>query len=220
MQLRSWDMGTSTYYIPYSACSIGRFVEFFVGRSEEREHLLVDGLQTKHQGQRGLGSMSYMEQVDPFETLEHPAHRRAVRWFPQLAGDRLSRGFESLAYAVLGQPVDQQTQHHHQAQGRNPLGLLHKDRGGQKQRILEKTEAPLHTLLVFVGLDQLLVGEQRGIEHVGSYQEGSFAPRLPRAGRLVHAEGGQDLPLDLVRRHILTATSGPPALGLHDEHAP
>src|SRR5262249_29791720 len=33
-----------------------------------------------------------------------------------------------------------------------------------------------HTVLVFVGLDQLLVGELRGIEHVGRYQEGGFAP--------------------------------------------
>ena len=84
-------------YCPLSARSIGRCVEFFVGGSEEGEHLLVDGLQTKHHGQRRLGSMSYVEQVDPFETLEHPAHRRAVSWSLQLAGNRLSCGFESLA---------------------------------------------------------------------------------------------------------------------------
>jgi hypothetical protein len=52
--------------------------------------------------------MSDVEQVDPLETLEHPAHRRAVSWLLQLAGDGLSRGSESLAQPVLGQLVPNQ----------------------------------------------------------------------------------------------------------------
>ena len=41
--------------------------------------------------------MADVEQVDPFETLEDPAHRRAISWLLELAGDGLSGGGELLA---------------------------------------------------------------------------------------------------------------------------
>ena len=68
-------------------------------------------------------------------------------------------------------------------------GFFDEDRGGQEERIFEEGEAPLHAVLLFVGLDEFVVGELRGIEHVGRDQEGGFAPRLPRDGRLVHGRG-------------------------------
>ena len=120
-----------------------------------------------------------------------------------------------LAQAVFGQAVDEQTQHHHQAERHDALGLLHEDRGGQKQRIFEESEAALHTVLLFVGPDELVVGELCGIEHIGRDQEGGFAPRLPgrrpprprlRVVRICHStwSGGASL----------RGASGPAVLGL------
>src|SRR5258708_6290164 len=117
----------------------------------------------------------------------------------------------------MGQPVDQQTQHQHQAEGRNPLRLLYKDRGGQKEGIFEKTEAALHTLLVFVGLEQLLVGELRGIEHVGSDEEGCLALHRTRDGLLVDDQRRGQLPRRAIGKRALAWSSRLTVLGMRDE---
>ena len=76
------------------------------------------------------------QQTDSFETLEDPAHRRPIRGFAELVGNRLSGGRQLLAQAVLCQPIDQQTQHHHQTERHDTFGLFHEHRGGEKERIL------------------------------------------------------------------------------------
>ena len=65
--------------------------------------------------------MADAKQIDPFETLEHPAHGRAIRWLLHLIGKGLASGCQLVAEAMLRQPVDQQAQHHHQAEGDDAL---------------------------------------------------------------------------------------------------
>jgi hypothetical protein len=157
-----------------SARSIGGFIEFFVSRLKEREHLLVDGLHPEHQRHDRAGSSAYVEEIDPFETLAHPPHGRASGRLGELAGDRLAGRGPLLAQPVFGQPIDQQTEHHHERERHEPLGLLDEEGGGQKQRILEKTEAALDAVLLLVGLDELLVRELGGVEDIGGDQEGGL----------------------------------------------
>ena len=87
--------------------------------------------------------MADVEQVDALEALEDPAHRRPIGRFVELIGNGLSGGRQLVAQAVLGEPIDQQTQHHHQTQRHDALGFFDKDRGGQKERILEETQSPV-----------------------------------------------------------------------------
>jgi len=89
-------------------------------------------------------------QANPFETLEHSAHGWPIGEFADLIGHRLGSSGQLLAQAVLCQPVDQQAQHHDQRERHDAARLLHKDRGSQKQRILEEGEAALYEQLVTV----------------------------------------------------------------------
>jgi hypothetical protein len=66
---------------------------------------------------------------------------------------------------VLGEPIVQQAQHHHQAQRDDALRLLHKVRGGQEERIFEEDEYPFRFMLVLVDLDQFVVGELRRVQN-------------------------------------------------------
>jgi hypothetical protein len=134
-----------------------------------------------------------VNQANAFETLEHPAQRRATSRLLGLTGHRLAGGHQSLVQPVLGEPVDQQAEQHHHAEGDGALLLLDEDRGGQKERILKEGEAPFHAALLFVRLEELLIGQLRGIEHIGDDQEGSLAPRLAgepgeQRGRVVRVE--------------------------------
>ncbi len=143
----------------------------------------MQGLQTEHQDGRGVGSVPDVEQIHVFEALEDPAHRRAIGRFLHLAGDRLSSGRELLAQTMLGQAVDEQTEHHDEAEGDDPFRFFHKDGGRQKQRILEKTEPALDTVLFFVRLNEFLVGELLLVEHIGGDEKGRFALHFARDRR-------------------------------------
>jgi len=103
-----------------------RFVELLVGRPEQGENLLVEGLETEHHSHRRIGSVANVQQINPFEALEDPAHRRAVGRFLDLVGDRLPSGRQLLAQSVLGEPIDEQAEHHHEAEGNNARGLPRK----------------------------------------------------------------------------------------------
>src|SRR5258708_36033280 len=94
---------------PLSARSLGRFVEFFIGRSEQGEDLVMEGLKTEYHGQRAAGSVPDVQQVHAFETLEAPAHRWTIRRFLQLIGHRLARGRQLLAQPMIRQPAAPQT---------------------------------------------------------------------------------------------------------------
>jgi len=50
----------------------------------------------------------------------------------------------------LGEGIDQQGQGHHHQQALDAAGLFDKQRGGEKQRIFEETEAPFGGTLSFV----------------------------------------------------------------------
>ncbi len=69
------------------------------------------------------------------------------------------------------EPIDKQTQDYTPASRDDPFRLLEEDREGQKERILEKTEATLHTALLFVGGHQFLVGKLCRVEHIGRDDE-------------------------------------------------
>jgi transposase len=152
-RLKRW--GEGGIWDLHSARSVGRFVELFVRGSEEREHLLVEGLQAEHHLHGWVGSLPDVEEVHAFKALEDPAHRRAVGRFLDLAGDRLSGGGELLTEPMLGQAVHQETEHHHQAEGDDAARLLDEDGRGQKQRILEEGESPFHAALIFVRLTHI-----------------------------------------------------------------
>src|SRR5262245_54620613 len=101
--------------------------------------------------------MPDVQELDALEALEHPAHGGAAGRLLELIWDRLASGDQLRAQAMFRQPIDEQAQHHHQTKGHETLGLLDEDGGGEKQRILEKTEATLHTVLLLVRLNELLV---------------------------------------------------------------
>jgi len=90
------------------------------------------------------------DQANAFKAVEDPARGGPISRFAELIGDRLSRGGELLAQAVLGELVDEEaqyhSQYHDQAQRHDPFGLFDEDRGGQKQRLLEEREAALDSL--------------------------------------------------------------------------
>jgi hypothetical protein len=67
------------------------------------------------------------DQTHAFKTLEDPAQCGAIGRLFELVGDGLASGGELLAHPVLGQPIDQQTEHHHQAERHNAGRLLHED---------------------------------------------------------------------------------------------
>jgi hypothetical protein len=92
---------------------MGRLVEVCASRSQEREHLLVDGLQPEHQRHRGARPVANMQELDPLKALEHPAHGRAIGRFVDLTGDPLSSGSQPLTQPMLRQAVDEQAEHHH-----------------------------------------------------------------------------------------------------------
>jgi hypothetical protein len=84
------------------------------------------------------------EEADPFEALEalealeDPAQGRPIGGFAHLVGDRLAGRRQLLAQPMFRQAIDQQTQHHHQAERHDALGVFHKDRRGQEQWIFQK----------------------------------------------------------------------------------
>ena len=155
-------------------------------RVPESSHLLMQRVQAgQFAMRRALGGLEHDRLTPSKHWKIQRMVGRSVGLF-ELVGDGLAGGGQLLTQAVFGQAVDEQAQHHDQAERHDPLGFLHEDRGGQKQRVFEETEAALHAVLVFVGVDELVVGELRRIEHIGRDQEGGFAPHLPRDGRRVH----------------------------------
>ena len=104
-----------------------RCIELLVSRPEQGEDLLVQRCQPEDErGGARIGSVPDVQQLDPLETLEHPAHGRPTRRLLDLVGDGLTRGRQLLAQAVFGQPIDEQAQHHDQAEGDDALGFPRK----------------------------------------------------------------------------------------------
>jgi hypothetical protein len=111
-----------------------------IGWAEQGKDLVVERrqVQDEHGWTRGRGDG---EAVDSLEALEDPAHGGAIGRLLDLVGDGLARGRELLAQAVLGQPIDQQAEHHHQTERDDALRFLQEDRGGQEERIFEEGKA-------------------------------------------------------------------------------
>src|SRR5215470_4754360 len=93
-------------------------------------------------------------------------------------------------------------------------GFFTKTEEARNSGSVQKTEAALHTVLFFVGPDELLVGKLARSEHIGRDEEGSFA--LHRAGdRLVgNADRRLDLPLCALGRCALAWASRSVLLGV------
>ena len=109
---------------------------------------------------------------------------------------------------MFGEAVDEEAEHHHEAERHDALGLLDKDGGGQKERVFEEGEATFHAVLLFVRLDQLLIGEQLGIEDVGGDQEARLAPRRALQRRRIECHRRLDLPDGAVGGGVLARASG------------
>src|SRR5260221_405317 len=78
---------------------------------------------------------SKSHETTPLEALEDPAPGGSSGRFAHLAGHRLLRRGELFAQAMFGESVHEQTQHHHPAQGDNPLRTRDEDGGGQEQGV-------------------------------------------------------------------------------------
>jgi hypothetical protein len=50
----------------------------------------------------------------------------------------------------------------------NPLRFRDCDRGGQEQRIFQKTKAALDPTLILVGRDQLMIRERLALQFIGA----------------------------------------------------
>jgi hypothetical protein len=57
-----------------------------------------------------------VQEINAFKTLENPAHRGAAGRFVDLIRKGLFRCHQLAAQQMLGQPIYQQTEHHHEAQ--------------------------------------------------------------------------------------------------------
>jgi hypothetical protein len=130
----------------------------------------------------------------PWQALEDPAHRWPIRGFAHLVGNRLAGRRQLLAQPMFRQAIDQQTQHHHQAEGDDALGFLDKDRRGEEQGIFQKSETPFYARLLFVGLDQLLIREDVRVQDVGGDQEARLTRCHTLQGRRIEGDPGLDLP--------------------------
>jgi len=160
-----------TYNLHSAVSSLG-FVEVLVRWSQ---HLFMQWLEPGNVLLRWPTWRSKSHETTPLEALEDPAHGGSSGRFAHLAGHRLLRRGELFAQAMFGESVHEQTQHHHPAQGDNPLRTRDEDGGGQEQGVFEETEAALHPVLFLVGVDQLLIREHRGVQDVGGDQEARLA---------------------------------------------
>ncbi len=124
------------------------------------------------------------------QNIGNPAHRGAVGRFVDLIGNGLVRCHQLATQQVLGQPIHQQTEHHHEAQGNHPLWLLDKHRGSQKKGIFEKTKPTLHASLLFIGRDHLFMRKALRVEDVGCHDEGRFLSGQNRHLLLIHLKLG------------------------------
>lgn len=68
-----------------------------------------------------------MQEIDALKTLEDPAHSRSRCGFVDLIREGLLSCHKPSAQTMLSETIDQQTQHHDEAQGCHPLRLLDKD---------------------------------------------------------------------------------------------
>ncbi len=115
--------------------------------------------------------------VDVFQKLEDPPESRAIRHSPQLVGEPLFEGGESLPETFLGQSIDQEG-HRHDGDERHDPGLLFEEEAFRiETRILEETIAPLdRRSLGLVGGDQGTGRERRVVDIVGGqHEEALFA---------------------------------------------
>jgi hypothetical protein len=81
-----------------------------------------------------------------------PAHRGSRCRLVDLIGKGLSGFSEAGTQAVFCETIDEQAQHHDEAQSHNPLRFLHKDGRSQEQGIFEETKATFDTALLLVML--------------------------------------------------------------------
>jgi hypothetical protein len=94
-------------------------------------------------------------ETDPFKTLKEPAHGGALGRPLELIGHGLARLRQPLTNPMFGQSIDEQTQHHDEARRHHPLRFLDKDGRRQKSGILQHSNIPFHSRLVFVQRNQL-----------------------------------------------------------------
>jgi hypothetical protein len=86
-----------------------------------------------------------MQQLNTFKTLKVPAHGGACRGLVHLVGNGLFGLDQAGSQPKFRESIDQQAQHHSEAQGNDALRFLDENRGRQKERIFEKAK-PRSTL--------------------------------------------------------------------------
>src|SRR5205814_1948489 len=91
-----------------------------------------------------------------------------------LFGKGLLRCRQLATQQMLSEAIDQQAEHHHEAQSNHALGLLDEHGGSQKHGTFEKTKPTLHASLLFVRPDHLFMRKALRIEDVGYYNESRF----------------------------------------------
>jgi hypothetical protein len=117
-------------------------------QAKQMKNLLMKSSQSQHLG-LGAGTNADVQEINALKTVENPAHGGAVGRFVDLIGKGLFRCHQLATQQMLGQPIHQQAEHHHETQSNHALWLLDEHGGSQKQGISEKTKPTLHPSLLF-----------------------------------------------------------------------
>ncbi len=160
-----------------------------------------------------------MQQLNALKTLKKPAPSRACRRLVDVIGNALLGLGQARAHPKLGQTIHQQAENHDETQSHDALRFLDEDRGCQKERIFEKAKAALHTSLVFVGVDESLLGEGRGRQNVGPHNPTRFTKDFLHDLKIVDAHACLHLPLHLGWKNFFAPTALAPILWMRADFA-
>lgn len=134
-----------------------------------------------------------MKQLDALKTLKDQRIVGRAMGFVDLFGNGLPRLAQTGAQSELNWAVHREAEYREETQRYNPLWFLHKDGGGQKQRIFEKAKATLHATLVFVDANKALVGKGRRLQGMGACNPARFVQNFHSSGvRSVLQELGKE----------------------------
>jgi len=192
--------------ITHSAVSTGGKSDVFVERPDEGYNEVVSRVKAQNRCARGRRRVN-REQFHALKAWEHPPHRRTCGGFLELIRNGVGRFGEARSQTKRGQARDQEAEDHQEAQRHDPFGLLDTDGGSQEQGICEKAKPTCDAALIFVRLDESLIGEVCRFQHGGPHSPTRVAQDLLHHLMDGDAHRDRDLPLHAGRRGIVARTT-------------
>ena len=107
-------------------------IELTKGRAKQTENALMKRLQPQNLC-LPAGCQANVQKINPLKALKNPAHGRTVGGLVDLVGNSLLALLQALAQALFSEAIDQQTEHHNEAEGDQTAWLLHEDGGSQEE---------------------------------------------------------------------------------------